>query len=94
VLLMKVSVPNLPVAVDVRYAAFAFFLDFCAVFDGDFDSVFRFAAHRWRILSAAASRWAALNFRRLLFTAGTGEETAASISAGLFGGLPRRFVGP
>jgi hypothetical protein len=38
------------------YAAFSLFLDFAAVFDCGFASAFRFAAHRWRILSAAALR--------------------------------------
>lgn len=75
------------------HAAFGFFLGFCAVFDCDFASVFLFAAHRRRILSAAAARWAAENLRRFVF-AGAGAETAATTLSGFFGGLPRRFVGP
>jgi hypothetical protein len=38
-------------------------------FFGTFSAAFFLAAHRWRILSAAASRWAVLNFRRF-FLAG------------------------
>jgi hypothetical protein len=79
--------------VDAHYAALAVFLVFLAAFGCDFASVFRFAAHRWRILSEAASRWAAVNFLRVVFT-GVGAETAATTFSGFFGGLPRRLVGP
>ena len=51
-----------------RYAALAVFFGLPTAFLVGFDAVF-FAAHRWRILSAAASRWAAENFRRFFFGA-------------------------
>ena len=78
----------------MRYAALAVFLGFLTVFGFgcDFAPAFRFAAHRWRILSAAASRWAAENLRRFFFGAGAGAEVVTA--RGLFGGRPMRFVGP
>src|SRR6202521_718991 len=39
-------------------------VDYLTVFGCAFASAFRFAAHRWCILSAAASRWAGENLRR------------------------------
>ena len=65
-----------------------------------FPSAFFFAAHRCRILSAAAARCAAVNLRRPFF-AGSGPALSVAgaaaesiIASGFFGGRPRRFVGP
>ncbi len=88
----SVSIPRLTASrmeIRGRYAALAVFLGLLAAFA----SAFRFAAHLWRILSAAASRWAAVNFRRLRF-AGLATLVGAAAVSGFFGGLPRRFVGP
>jgi hypothetical protein len=47
----RVRKPN-----ESRYPAFAALLGLLAAFDWGFASAFFFSAHRWRILSAAASR--------------------------------------
>lgn len=59
----------------VRYAALAVFLDLLVAFFVAFAAAF-FAAHLWRILSAAASRWAAENFRRIVLGAGAAAVNA------------------
>jgi hypothetical protein len=64
-------------------------VDFLTVFGCAFASAFRFAAHRWCILSAAASRWAGESLRRFLF-AGAGAEAEMAFASGFFGG--RHFL--
>lgn len=70
----------------------AFLLAWLAVFATGFASALRFAAQRWRILSAAASRWAAEKCR--FFLAGPAEAAGIAPASGFLGGLPLRFVGP
>jgi hypothetical protein len=76
-----------------RYAAFAVFFALPAAFGAAFTSAFFFAAHRRRILSEAASLWAALNLRRFFF-AGLVTSVGTAAASVFLGGLPWRFVGP
>lgn len=76
-----------------RYPAFAAFFALRAVFGCDFASAFFFTAHRCRIRSAAACRWAAENFRRF-FLAGAEAATGEAAATAFFGGRPLRCFGP
>lgn len=58
----------------------------------DFAAPFRFAAHRWRILSAAAARCAAEKWR--FFLSGAAAAGAAVAASAFLGGRPRRLAGP
>ena len=75
------------------YAALAAFLGLLPDFGWSFDSAFFFAAHLWRILSAAASLCAAVKWGRFLLV-GAGLAAVAVTATGFFGGRPLRFVGP
>jgi hypothetical protein len=63
----------------------------------DFASAFFFAAHRCRILSAAAALCAAVNLRRPFFAGAgaafsvVGAAAGSATASGFFGGRPRRF---
>ena len=74
------------------YVALAVFFGLLTAFLVAFAAAFFFAAHLRRILSAAASRWAAENLRR--FFLGAGTTIGAVLASGVFGGRPRRLVGP
>ena len=84
--------PSRPPGRAPGYPALAVFFGLVTGFLVTFAEAFFFAAHLWRILSAAASRWAAENLRR--FFLGAGAAIGAVIDSGFFGGRPRRLVGP